>query len=212
MVLSVSKARSLSSKRWIRRHIKDPYVNLSYKKNIRSRAYFKLDHIHNVSKLFKKGMAIIDLGSSPGSWSQYASKKIGDKGCIIACDILPMFPIKGVFFIQGDIRQFKVINVLLTFLKNKKVDLVMSDMAPNMSGSYCIDHPRSIKLSKLALEISKKILLYNGKLLVKAFYGDQFRSFIDRVKTEFTKVKIFKPNSSRIRSREVYVIASERKK
>ncbi|XBC37501.1 MAG: SAM-dependent methyltransferase [Buchnera aphidicola (Meitanaphis microgallis)] len=208
----MSKIRSLSSRRWLKRHVKDQYVNLAYKNNIRSRSYFKLKQIHKVNRLFKKGMTVIDLGSSPGSWSEYASKKIGKRGCIIACDMLSMLPIKGVFFMQGDIRELNFFNSLLTFMKHRKIDLIMSDMSPNMSGSSCIDHPRSIELSKLALKISKRTLLDNGKLVIKSFYGNQFHALIKEINTLFVKVKIFKPHASRVRSKEVYIIASERKR
>ncbi|XBC40594.1 MAG: SAM-dependent methyltransferase [Buchnera aphidicola (Nurudea yanoniella)] len=207
----MSKSSSLSSKRWLKRHIRDKYVRLSYEKDVRSRAYFKLDQIHNAIRLFKKGIKIVDLGASPGSWSEYASKKIGRLGHIIACDILPMIPIKNVSFFQGDIRDLNFFNCLLSYLNNIKIDLVMSDIAPNMSGFHCIDHYRSIRLNKLVLKISEKILSHNGKLLIKSFYGNQFNVLIKKIKNIFIKIKIFKPDASRINSREVYIVASERR-
>jgi len=207
----VSKSRSLSSKNWLKQHFRDQYVTLAFKKNVRSRAYFKLEDINKQNKLFKKGMTIIDLGSSPGGWSEYASKIVRNSGHIVACDILPMLPVKNVYFLQGDIKNSIFLNSLLSFI-NRKVDLVMSDMAPNMTGSRCIDNPRLLELNRLALKISKRVLCNHGKLLIKSFYGEQFNVLVEEIRTLFIKVKIFKPNSSRTRSREVYIIASERTK
>ncbi|XBC42646.1 MAG: SAM-dependent methyltransferase [Buchnera aphidicola (Kaburagia rhusicola ensigallis)] len=208
----MSKTRSLSSKIWLKRHNKDRYVNLAWKYNIRSRSHFKLDQIHSVTQLFRKGMTVMDLGSSPGSWSEYAKKQIGRRGSIIACDVLPMLPIRGVFFIQGDIRDPKFFNFLLNHVKDKKIDLIMSDIAPNMSGFYCIDHCRSIELNQLVLKISTQLLFDNGKLVMKSFYGKQFRTLIEKIHVLFFKVQIFKPNASQTRSKEVYIIASGRRK
>ncbi|XBC44638.1 MAG: SAM-dependent methyltransferase [Buchnera aphidicola (Schlechtendalia peitan)] len=207
----VSKVRSSSSKKWLKRHVRDQYVILAYKKSVRSRAYFKLDDINKRNKLLNSGMTVIDLGSSPGSWSEYASKHIGKSGRIIACDILPMLPIKNVSFFQGDVRNSVFLNFLLSFVQ-VKVDLVMSDMAPNMSGSHCIDHPRSLELSRLAFKISMKVLCNHGKLVVKSFYGEQFNALVEEIRTCFIQVKIFKPNASRTCSKEVYIIASGRTK
>ncbi|QCI23363.1 RlmE family RNA methyltransferase [Buchnera aphidicola] len=206
------KVRSLSSKKWLKRHISDKYVNLAYNYGIRSRAHFKLSNIDSIVKLFRRGMTVIDLGCSPGSWSEYAIKKVGKTGCVISCDILPMKPIKGVFFVRGNIREPSFLNWFLIYLKNKRIDLVMSDMAPNMSGIDCIDHPRSIELGLLALKISEKILTNNGKFLVKTFCGEQFNELILEISALFITVKVFKPSASRMRSREIYIIAFGRKR
>lgn len=207
----MSKPSSLSSKKWIRRHIQDQYVIMAHKNNIRSRSYFKLDQIHSTIKLFKKGMQVVDLGSSPGGWSQYASEKVGKRGRIISCDMLPMMPIKAVSFIQGDIRNRSFLNFFLSHLNNTKIDLIMSDMSPNMSGFHCIDHCRFINLNKLVFKISKKILSNNGIVLVKSFHGSHFNILVKKFFDFFIKVKIFKPQASRTNSREVYIIAFGRK-
>ncbi|AAO27065.1 ribosomal RNA large subunit methyltransferase J [Buchnera aphidicola str. Bp (Baizongia pistaciae)] len=209
----MSKKRSSSSNRWLNEHFKDKYVKQVHKNksDIRSRAWFKLDDIQSSNNFLKVGMTVVDLGSSPGSWSGYAVKRVGKKGRVIACDMRPMLPIKDVVFFQGNIKNKCFFNFIETYLCHKKVHVIISDMAPNMTGHYFIDHIQAILLSKLALKMSIKVLSKGGSLLVKSFYGQEFNSFIQDVHVTFSKVKICKPNSSRARSREVYILASGRK-
>ncbi|WP_422667297.1 23S rRNA (uridine(2552)-2'-O)-methyltransferase RlmE [Buchnera aphidicola] len=202
-----SVKKSKSSIRWLSEHIKDRYVKEAKRNKIRSRAWFKLEQIDRSNTLFYSGMNVIDLGASPGSWSQYASSQIGNKGRIIACDILPFQPISGVNFIQGDLQQKKTFNIFLKYIKNIHVHMVMSDMAPNMTGHSSIDLPSSIILCQLALKISNYVLSKKGTFLVKAFQGDGFNEFYKEIKMLFSKVKICKPKTSRSRSREIFILA-----
>ncbi|QCI20517.1 23S rRNA (uridine(2552)-2'-O)-methyltransferase RlmE [Buchnera aphidicola (Brachycaudus cardui)] len=204
----ISQKKSKSSHRWLSEHFQDAYVKKAQKNKIRSRAWFKLEQLDKSNKLFKSGMNVIDLGSSPGSWSQYAMQKIGKKGRIIACDILPMKPIIGVNFFQGDFRNKKILNLILNSLHNIKLDLVMSDMAPNITGNFSIDMPRIINLSQLALKISDYVLSKNGIFLLKSFQGEGFNEFYKEIKILFSKVKICKPKTSRTRSREIFILAT----
>lgn len=207
----MSRKRSSSSKKWLSEHFTDPYVKQAHKDKRRSRAWFKLDSINSNFKLFKKGMKVIDLGSSPGSWSEYASKKIGQSGNIIACDMIPMSSIPNVKFIQGDITNKFYYNLLFNIIKDKNINLIMSDMAPNISGHNFLDHLRIIHLNKIVLQMSKRILSKNGQLLIKSFHGSEFNIFIKNIYNIFIKINIFKPNASRARSKEVYILASGRK-
>lgn len=207
----MSKKRSSSSNSWLNEHFNDQYVKKARERKIRSRSWFKLDDIQSTSKFLKTGMKVLDLGSAPGSWSEYAIQKVGKLGYVVACDILFMLPINGVKFIQGNIREKNFFNFLLTYFGNKKIDVVMSDMAPNMTGNSFVDHVRAINLGRLVLDISTKILLKNGSLLVKSFHGQEFSTFIQDLRIAFSKVKICKPRASRARSREVYILASGQK-
>lgn len=204
----ISKKKSRSSVRWLLEHFQDKYVKDAKKNKIRSRAWFKLEELDKSNKLFKIGMNIIDLGASPGSWSQYALSKIGKKGRILACDILPMKPITGVDFFQGDFRNKKTLNLMLNFLKNTKIHLVMSDMAPNITGNFSIDMPCIIDLCRLALKISQYVLSINGVFLLKSFQGEGFNEFYKEIKILFSTVKICKPKTSRTRSREIFILAT----
>ncbi|AEW44251.1 ribosomal RNA large subunit methyltransferase E [Serratia symbiotica str. 'Cinara cedri'] len=206
-----NKKCSASSMRWLQEHFKDKYVKQTQKKRLRSRAWFKIDAIQQSDKLFKSGMTIIDLGAAPGGWSQYVITQIGDTGRIIACDILPMDPIFGVDFIQGDFRDELVLKALLKSLGTCKVQVLMSDMAPNMSGTPAIDIPRSMYLVELALEMCRDILAPGGSFLVKVFQGNGFDECLREIRSLFTIIKIRKPDSSRARSREVYIVATGRK-
>ncbi|AHG60006.1 23S rRNA (uridine(2552)-2'-O)-methyltransferase RlmE [Buchnera aphidicola] len=204
----ISRKKSKSSNRWLLEHFQDQYVQKARENKIRSRAWFKLEELDQTNKIFKTGMNVIDLGAAPGSWSQYAIQKIGKTGRIIACDILPIKPIIGVDFFQGDFRDQHVLNLMLNSLNSTKFHLVMSDMAPNITGNFSIDMPRIIDLSKLALKISNYVLSKNGILLLKSFQGEGFNEFYKKIKILFTQVKICKPKTSRSRSREIFILAT----
>lgn len=202
------KKRSASSSRWLQEHFADHFVQKAQKLGLRSRAAFKLEQIQLQDKVFKPGMTVVDLGSAPGSWSQYSVGVVGDKGTVIACDILPMDPINGVSFLQGDFREEAVLNALLSRIEGKNVDVVLSDMAPNMSGNDTTDQARSMYLIELALDMCHNVLKQNGSFVVKVFQGDGFEQFVKDVRAAFTTVKIRKPDSSRARSRETYIVAT----
>lgn len=202
------KKRSASSSRWLQEHFADPFVQQAQKLGLRSRAAFKLEQIQLQDKVFKPGMTVVDLGSAPGSWSQYSTGVVGEKGTVIACDILPMDPINGVHFLQGDFREEAVLNALLSRIDGKNVDVVLSDMAPNMSGNDTTDQARSMYLIELALDMCNNVLKQNGSFVVKVFQGDGFEQFVKDVRAAFTTVKIRKPDSSRARSRETYIVAT----
>lgn len=201
------KKRSASSSRWLNEHFKDPFVQKAHKQKLRSRAYFKLDEIQQSDRLFKHGMTVVDLGAAPGGWSQYAVRQIGDPGRVIACDILEMDPIVGVDFLQGDFRDENVLQALLERVGEKKVDVVMSDMAPNFSGMPAVDIPRAIYLVELALDMCKQVLATNGCFVVKVFQGEGFDDYLKEIRSLFNTVKVRKPEASRGRSREVYIVA-----
>ncbi|KQN64385.1 23S rRNA (uridine(2552)-2'-O)-methyltransferase RlmE [Erwinia sp. E602] len=205
------KKRSASSSRWLQEHFSDKYVLQAQKKGLRSRAWFKLDEIQQGDKLFRPGMTVVDLGAAPGGWSQYVVTQIGAKGRVIACDILPMDPIVGVDFLQGDFRDEQVLKTLLDRVGETQVQVVMSDMAPNMTGTPAVDIPRSMYLCELALEMCRDVLAPGGSFLVKVFQGDGFEEYLKQIRSLFTKVKIRKPDASRSRSREVYIVATGRK-
>ena len=202
------KKRSASSSRWLQEHFADHFVQKAQKLGLRSRAAFKLEQIQLQDKVLKPGMTVVDLGSAPGSWSQYSVGIVGDKGTVIACDILPMDPINGVSFLQGDFREEAVLNALLSRIEGKNVDVVLSDMAPNMSGNDTTDQARSMYLIELALDMCHNVLKQNGSFVVKVFQGDGFEQFVKDVRAAFTTVKIRKPDSSRARSRETYIVAT----
>ncbi|PXZ02868.1 23S rRNA (uridine(2552)-2'-O)-methyltransferase RlmE [Gilliamella apicola] len=202
-----NKKRSASSTRWLNEHFKDRFVQQAQKKGLRSRAWFKLEEIQKSDKLFKPGITVVDLGAAPGGWSQYVASLIGNKGRIIACDLLPMDPIVGVDFLQGDFRDEAVLNALLERVGEEKVQVVMSDMAPNMSGQPAVDIPRAMYLVELALDMCKDVLAPNGSFIVKVFQGEGFEEYLKTVRSLFKTVKIRKPEASRARSREVYIVA-----
>ena len=207
----MGKKRSASSSRWLQEHFSDKYVLDAQKKGLRSRAWFKLEEIQKSDKLFKLGMVVVDLGAAPGGWSQYAVTQIGANGKVIACDILPMDPIVGVDFLQGDFREESVLEALLERVGDKKVQVVMSDMAPNMSGTPAVDIPRAMYLVELALDMCRKVLAPGGSFVVKVFQGDGFDDYLREIRSMFTTVRVRKPDSSRSRSREVYIVATGRK-
>lgn len=199
--------RSKSSSRWMAEHFEDEYVKMAQAQGYRSRAVFKLKEIQEKDQLIKPGMNIVDLGAAPGGWSQFARQLLGKKNKLIALDILPMDALEGVDFIQGDFREESVMEEIFIALEGLPVDLVMSDMAPNMSGNKGVDQPRAIYLGELALDTAKTVLMKNGSFLVKLFHGEGFEAIHSEIQRSFTKVAIRKPKASRPRSNEVYILA-----
>jgi 23S rRNA (uridine2552-2'-O)-methyltransferase len=202
------KKLTTSSSRWMQEHFDDEYVKKAQRLGLRSRAVFKLEEINNKDKLLKSAMKVVDLGAAPGGWSEYAARVVGDKGQVIACDILSMDPLAGVDFLQGDFREDAVLDALLTKIGGKTIDVVMSDMAANMTGNESADSARSMYLVELALDMCEQVLKKNGAFVVKVFQGEGFESFMKDVKQRFKIVKTRKPDSSRARSREVYIVAT----
>ncbi|QCZ93632.1 23S rRNA (uridine(2552)-2'-O)-methyltransferase RlmE [Salinimonas iocasae] len=201
------KKHSASSKRWLKEHFDDHYVQKAQKQGLRSRAVFKLEEMQQKDKLIKPGMTVVDLGAAPGGWSQLASDLVGSNGQVIACDILEMDPIAGVDFLQGDFREESVLNALLNRIDGNNVDIVLSDMAPNMSGNNAADQARSMYLCELALDMCHQVLKPGGNFAIKVFQGEGFDEFLTALRQNFTKIKTRKPDSSRARSREVYLVA-----
>ncbi|MDF3054753.1 MAG: rRNA ((2552)-2-O)-methyltransferase [Gammaproteobacteria bacterium] len=198
--------RTNSSARWLREHFNDDYVKRAQKEGYRSRAAYKLLELQERDKLIKPGMAIVDLGASPGGWSIAAYKSLKGQGKIFALDLLPMDALEGVVFIQGDFNEDSVLVELMAQIDNRPIDLVMSDMAPNMSGTKEIDQPKAMALTEQALDFAKQVLKPNGSFLVKAFHGEGFDAFLKDMRSSFTSVKIRKPKASRPRSNEVYLV------
>ncbi|KZN67056.1 23S rRNA (uridine(2552)-2'-O)-methyltransferase RlmE [Pseudoalteromonas luteoviolacea] len=203
-----NKKHSASSKRWLKEHVDDPFVHEAQKRGYRSRAVFKLEEIQQRDKLIRPGMHVVDLGAAPGSWSQYLAEQVSERGEVIACDILPMDSLPGVAFLQGDFREESVLNALLDRIGGKNIDVVFSDMAPNMSGNNVIDQAGSMYLVELALDMCHQVLKPNGAFAVKVFQGEGFDQFVQEVRNAFKVVKIRKPKASRPRSREVYIVAT----
>ena len=199
--------RSKSSNRWMQEHFDDEYVKMAQAQGYRSRAVFKLSEIQDRDQIIKPGMNVIDLGAAPGGWSQFARQLLGKKNRLVALDILPMDPLEGVDFLQGDFREEAVLNQLYAILDGAPVHLVMSDMAPNMSGNKSVDQARAIYLGELALDTARTVLTKDGAFLVKLFQGEGFESFHQEVQKLFSKVVIRKPKASRPRSNEVYILA-----
>lgn len=208
MRVMTKKKHSASSKRWLQEHFADHYVQKAQKAGLRSRAVYKLEEIQVKERLLNPGQTVVDLGAAPGGWSQFATDIVGEKGQVIACDILPMDPIAGVDFLQGDFREEAVLDALLTRIGGKNVDVVLSDMAPNMSGNNSVDQARSMYLVELALDMCRQVLTSNGSFVVKVFHGEGFDEFFRDVKQAFKTIKTRKPDSSRARSREVYLVAT----
>mgnify|MGYP001239606840 FL=1 len=199
-------AKSKSSNDWLREHFDDPYVKKAQKAGYRSRATFKLEEIDKKDKLIKPGMSVVDLGSAPGGWSDYALRKLGDTGTVVALDILRMTPLSGVHFIEGDFREDAVLNELNLVLNSQPIDLVLSDMAPNITGVDSIDQPSSMYLVELALQFALENLSKQGVFLVKVFQGEGFDTYLKAMRDGFQKVTTRKPDASRARSREVYLL------
>lgn len=199
-------ARSKSSQGWLKEHFDDQYVKKAQQAGYRSRATFKLEEIDKKDKLIRPGMSVVDLGAAPGGWSDYALTRVGDKGTVVALDILEMTPLTGVHFIQGDFREDAVLDELNKVLDGRQIDLVLSDMAPNMTGVGSIDQPSSMHLVELALEFALENLSKQGCFLVKVFQGEGFDEFLKAMRDSFKKVATRKPDASRARSREVYLL------
>jgi len=199
--------RSKSSARWLAEHAADPYVKRAHEEGWRSRAAFKLEEISKAERLLKPGITVVDLGAAPGGWSQYVARVLGGKGRVIALDVLEMPALPGVEFIQGDFSEDAVLERLQATLGGDKVDLVMSDMAPNMMGIADVDHDRSMHLVDLTVDFAAHALRPGGDLLMKVFQGRDFQPLIIRLRKQFETVKLRKPKASRARSAEVYVLA-----
>ncbi|HEY0842309.1 23S rRNA (uridine(2552)-2'-O)-methyltransferase RlmE [Methylotenera sp.] len=200
-----------TSKAWMQEHLNDPYVKLAQKDGYRARAAYKLMEIDDKDKLIKPGMTIVDLGSAPGSWSQVAVQRLKGQGKVIALDILEMSPIGGVTFLQGDFREDSVLKLLEQTLNNVQVDLVIADMAPNISGVKDVDQAGAAYLTELALDFSKEWLKPSGNFLVKVFIGAGFEEILQNMRQMFDKVVTRKPKASRDRSSEVYLLGIGRK-
>ncbi|MEE9342810.1 MAG: 23S rRNA (uridine(2552)-2'-O)-methyltransferase RlmE [Gammaproteobacteria bacterium] len=201
-------ARSKSSHRWLQEHFKDEFVKRSKADGYRSRAVYKLSEIHLKDKIIRPGTTIVDLGAAPGGWSQYI-QEIGGKSCkIIAMDILPIEPLAGVKFIQGDFLEDVILDELMKSIPENGVNLVLSDIAPNISGVEAVDIPRAMYLVELVVDFSAKVLCPDGALLVKIFQGEGFDELIRSLRVQYKRVVIRKPKASRPRSREVYALAT----
>ncbi len=199
---------SKTSKQWMREHVNDPFVQLALKEGYRSRAAYKLLEIDARDQLLKPGSVVVDLGATPGGWSQVAAARVGRGGKVIALDLLPLDPLAGVDFIQGDFREEAVLGKLEGLLQGKPVGLVISDMAPNISGVAPADQARAMHLAELALEFALEHLTPDGSFLVKVFQGAGFEEFYKLMRSRFTRVVTRKPKASRDRSSEVYLLGS----
>ena len=199
-------ARSKSSKRWLQEHHQDEYVLKARAQGYRSRAVFKLAEIQQKDRVLKPGQFVLDLGAAPGSWSEYASQIIGEQGKIIALDLLPLEPIAGVTFVQGDFTEQETLDRLLALTDDRRFDLVLSDMAPNLSGMDSVDQPRSIYLAELAFDLAENFLNSTGIFVVKLFQGAGSEELISSFRKRFQSIKLRKPDASRSRSSEIYAI------
>jgi len=200
-------ARSKSSSEWLQEHFKDQYVLKSQQEGYRSRAAYKLLQIQEKDRIIKPGMNVVDLGSAPGGWSQVARQFVGSKGKVVALDILPMDQLAQVEFIQGDFQEDSVLEELLKVLNNAPVDLVISDMAPNVTGVKAVDQPKSMYLLELAIDLADQVLKPQGALLMKVFQGEGFQPLLAELRKRYQKVISRKPDASRSRSSEVYLLA-----
>lgn len=204
-------AKSKSSKRWLSEHFDDPYVKMAQQQGLRSRSAFKLIELQEKYQLVKPGMTVVDLGAAPGGWCQVVRPLVAGSGRVLGLDILEMEPIAGVDFIHGDFTEDEPLQQLETALEGRKVDLVLSDMAPNMSGMAAIDQAKAMYLAELALEFVREHLKHGGDYVVKLFQGADFDGYVREVRSLFEKVQVRKPKASRPRSREVYLLARGRK-
>ena len=195
------------AKVWLNKHRADPYVKLAQRQGFRSRAAYKLLALHEKDRLFAPGQTVLDLGAAPGAWSQLAKQKVGQLGCVFAVDILPISPIDGVTFIQGDLNHEATLTWLYQSVAPHHLDLVLSDMAPNLSGIASVDQARIIQLAELALNITESLLKPQGNFLVKCFHGIGFEAYLKALRQRFERVFIRKPPASRARSSEVYLVA-----
>lgn len=203
------RRRSRSSGRWLHEHFADPYVRRARDSGLRSRAAFKLEEIDRAERLIVPGAVIVDLGAAPGGWSQYAARRLAGKGKIVAVDLLPMDAIPGVTVVAGDFREQAVVEALLRSLSGRRADLVMSDMAPNITGVDVVDQARAAELESLALDFARKVLAPSGVLLMKVFQGAGFQELLADARKAFKSVRMRKPRASRQRSSETYLVARE---
>ena len=199
-------SRSKSSKRWLQEHHQDAYVLKAREQGYRSRAVFKLAEIQQKDRIIKPGQLVLDLGAAPGGWSEYAQQIVGDQGKVIALDLLPIEPIAGVEFIQGDFTEQQTLDQLLALIDGRRLDLVLSDMAPNLSGMDSVDQPRSIYLAELALDLAHQFLAADGVFVIKLFQGEGFEDLISLLRLSFKSVRFRKPDASRARSSEIYAV------
>ena len=199
-------SRSKSSKQWLKEHFDDQYVKMSQEDGVRSRAVYKLQELDQKDKLIRPGINVVDLGAAPGGWSEYVAKKLSGKGAIIATDILPMDYLPDVKFIQGDFREESVLNDILEQLENNQVDLVLSDIAPNISGIEDVDQANFVQIFESILDVCSDFLDIKGILVMKFFNGSSYDFVLKRLKSVFREVKIYKPDSSRTRSNEMFFI------
>lgn len=198
----------MRSKEWLKEHNDDPYVKRAIKEGWRSRAVYKLEELDKKYKLIRQEMNIVDLGAAPGGWSQYIAKKVGKSGKLIAIDVLDMDAINNVHFLKGDFTEQEVYESLKEIVGQKPIDLVLSDMAPNISGITSVDQPKAMYLAELAVEFSVEVLAPDGGLIVKLFQGAGFDDYVKLLRSKFSKVLIRKPDASRQRSREMYALAT----
>ena len=200
-------ARSKSSADWLKEHVDDIWVQKAQQDGYRTRASYKLIELDDKDKLIRPGSVVVDLGSAPGGWSQVVAQRVGEKGLVIASDILEMDAIADVTFIQGDFTTEEIYDQLVDVIDGRPVDLVISDMAPNMSGMSSIDQPGAMYLVELALDMARQVLKPNGSFVAKVFQGEGFDAYLADMKQSFAKVMIRKPKASLARSREVYIVA-----
>lgn len=205
----MTRPRSKSSGRWLKEHFADPFVQRAQSEGWRSRAVFKLEEIDRREKLLKPGAVCLDLGAAPGAWSQYAARRVGRKGQVVASDLLAMAELDGVAFVQGDFREEQIFERLLSLLPARQVDVVLSDMAPNLSGVDAIDQPRSLHLAELALDMADRVLKPGGAALIKVFQGSGFQELVQGARRRYSRVKLVKPQASRSRSPEIYLLAMQ---
>jgi 23S rRNA (uridine2552-2'-O)-methyltransferase len=203
--------RTKSSQQWLAEHFSDPFVKRAHAEGWRSRAVFKLEEIDKRERLLRPGLTVLDLGAAPGAWSQYARKRVGEKGRVIASDILEMDALAGVQFLQADFREPEAAIQLAELAGEQGVDIVLSDMAPNMSGVDIVDQNKSMYLAELAMELALQLLKPGGRTLIKVFQGVGFQEFVAAARRPFTKVRLYKPEASRARSPESYLLASGRR-
>lgn len=199
--------RTKSSKRWLQEHFDDVYVKKAQVEGYRSRAVYKLKEVDEKESLLKPGMTVVDLGAAPGGWTQYVSERLQSRGRIVALDILPMDALPDVDFVLGDFREDEVLQKLIDLIPEHSVDLILSDMAPNMSGTTAIDIPRAMYLVELAFDFAEKMLKPGGSMLIKIFHGAGFDELVKQARSSFEKVVIRKPSASRARSKETYLLA-----
>ncbi len=201
--------RSKTSGKWLKEHFDDPYVKRARQEGWRSRAVYKLQEIDERDRLLRRGMTVVDLGAAPGSWSEWVARKVQPGGRVIALDLLPMDALPDVTFIQGDFREAEVLDALLATIGETPVDLVLSDMAPNISGLKAVDQPRAMYLAELTLDLAERVLRPGGDLLLKAFTGEGLDDFKRQLRRRFGKLQVRKPKASRPRSPEIYLLARD---